>query len=255
MEFSPFEKRLVSLVEKSKSRGRSRIRNALNHLERAWGLRAVDLDMAAFRAITAEEEAASGLMYTLQEIGYANSEKLRPKYHWHKSAVTPFIIVLSLFFEEFLKANGVQPIFEIKTEGDAEYLSMGIPIRIEEELLLAHPVPPLNFGFTVDGKPLSYRQELERFLTERGAPSMKAHAKEVANVRNKILYAADSGYLKIAELQDEFFAIRKRRVFAMLCAYLFISPYSERQPFVQHCLDTFLVILGSMSNSYGEEEA
>ena len=254
MEFSPFEKRLVSLVEKSKSRGRSRIRNALNHLEHAWTLRTVDLEMAAFRAITAEEEAASGLMYTLQEIGYVNSEKLRPKYHWHKSAVTPFIIVLSLFFEDFLKANGIQPIFQIKTEGEAEYLSMGIPIRVEDKPLLAQPIPPLNFGITVDGKPKSYREELDRFLAERGASSMETHAKELANLRNKILYAADSGYLKIAELQDEFFAIRKRRVFAMLCAYLFVYPYSERQPFVQHCLDTFLVILGSMSNPYKNEE-
>ena len=116
MELTPFEKRLVSLVEKSKSRGRSRIRNALNHLERAWGLRDTDLEMAAFRAITAEEEAASGLMYSLQEIGYLNSEKLRPKFHWHKSAVTPFVAVISQFFAGILKTNGIKPIYEITTE-------------------------------------------------------------------------------------------------------------------------------------------
>ena len=48
---------------------------------------------------------------------------------------------------------------------------------------------------------------------------------------------------------------RKKRVFIMLITYLLIQPYGEKQPFVQHCLDKFLVILGAMPNPFADEEA
>ena len=194
-------------------------------------------------------------MYTLQEIGYLNSEKLRPKYHWHKSAVTPFVAILTQFFSGILKTNGIKPIYEIATENEMEFLSIGIPVIIASKQLIAHPVPPLNIIVTSDdGRQLSYQKELEKYLNEQGASSMEALAKKLANMRNKILYASHDGYPKIKDLQDQFFVLRKRRVIMMLIAYLLIQPYSERQPFVQHCLDKFLVILGAMTNPFADEE-
>ncbi len=53
-----------------------------------------DPAMAIFRAITAEEEAASGLLRCLAEMDYPNAKYLNPHNHSHKHAVFPLPINL-----------------------------------------------------------------------------------------------------------------------------------------------------------------
>ncbi len=55
----------------------------------------VDLEMAAFRAITAEEEAASALFHSLKRRRYAGAARLSPRNHVHKNAVAPFCTAVS----------------------------------------------------------------------------------------------------------------------------------------------------------------
>ena len=64
-------------------------RSALRHIDRSIALSGVDNEMAAFRAITAEEEASSGLIRALSELGYPESEKIKVRDHVHKQAVFP----------------------------------------------------------------------------------------------------------------------------------------------------------------------
>ncbi|PLU07434.1 hypothetical protein BMJ29_02810 [Sinorhizobium medicae] len=47
--------------------------------------------MSFFRAITAEEEAATALILALKQRRYPGSEKLNPWEHLHKAAVSPFL--------------------------------------------------------------------------------------------------------------------------------------------------------------------
>lgn len=250
MEFTKFQERCLDLIEASNCRGRHSIRCAVNHLRRGWELRTVDAEMAAFRGITAEEEAASGLFHALKFRSYKNAGLLNPRNHVHKSAVTPFLHVLGAFFEEFSETEKVKPRLHIKEESGVRALHIALSLFVNGEEHWAYPIPPLNFSVTSDGKPPSYKKQIERFLTTQNASNILNYVKEQANQRNQILYAGPDGYPVISELQDEFFALRQRRVMAMAMAYLLIEPYDEIQPFVQNALDAFLVMLDKVENDF-----
>lgn len=61
-------------------------RNAYVNLRKSWTLHPVDSEMYLFRAITAEEEAATGLMLALKQMHYPNAEQLNPRNHTHKAS-------------------------------------------------------------------------------------------------------------------------------------------------------------------------
>ena len=81
------KKQLLEMVGMTPVRSRASIRHAWVHIEKARRLIGVDNEMAAFRAITAEEEAATGIIIALKDIRYAHSELLKPKDHKHKSGL------------------------------------------------------------------------------------------------------------------------------------------------------------------------
>ena len=78
-------------------KSRNCFRSAINHLNQAEKLFEIDSSMAAFRCITAEEEAATGLMLLLQDMQYANAVHLKPRTHAHKVAEIVFFSILTLF--------------------------------------------------------------------------------------------------------------------------------------------------------------
>lgn len=123
-------------------------------------------------------------------------------------------------------------------------MTIGLPMRIDEEEVLAYPVPPLNFMVTSDERRISYKRQIALFVKSQCASDISTYIRQQANLRNKILYAAPDGYPSISNLKEEFFTNRQKRIFALLKAYLFIYPYKERQPFVQDALDAFLAMLG-----------
>lgn len=206
--------------------------------------------MAAFRGITAEEEAASGLFHALKFRGYKNAALLNPRNHVHKSAVTPFLNVLGAFFDEFSETEKLKPRLHIKEESGVKELHIALAVVVNGDEHWAYPIPPLNFSVTSDGKPPSYKKQIERFLTAQNASNILNYVKEQANQRNQVLYAGPDGYPVISKLQDDFFVLRKRRVMAMAMAYLLIEPYDEIQPFVQNALDAFLVMLKKVENEF-----
>lgn len=61
-------------------------RNAYVNLRKSWTLHPVDSEMYLFRAITAEEEAATALMLALKKQHYPNAEQLNPRNHTHKAS-------------------------------------------------------------------------------------------------------------------------------------------------------------------------
>ena len=67
-------------------------RHAFHHLERAGQIVDIDPEMAMFRAITAEEEAATAVFFSLRQRRYANSEKIQLWSHPYKAALYPFVM-------------------------------------------------------------------------------------------------------------------------------------------------------------------
>lgn len=246
MDFNEFETQSIELVGKTSSRGRHCFRCAINHLKRGWELRGTDPEMAAFRAITAEEEAASGLMYILKERGYKDADLLNPQNHKHKSAIIPFFSVIAMFFHDTISTQEIKPFLHHREaeDGRPQHLAIGLPVTIDGKELHAYPIPPLNFITTVDGLLPSYRYQIDKLVTEKNKKSIEYYIREEANLRNRLLYATPDGYPAVTELPDSFFIEKKRRVFLMMNAFLFIQPYNEIQPFVQNSLSAFLTMLG-----------
>lgn len=202
--------------------------------------------MAALRALTAEEEAASGLMYCLKECGYDRADLLKPKDHAWKNAVMPFVNMLGMFFHETLHANGVHPELHLVDQEGTTRLAVMLPIIVAGKETWAFPIPPLNFGVTAEAKRISYKKQLDKFLDGKGAKDVVSYIKKQANVRNRLLYAGSEGYPSGVGLPNGFYEDRVGRVMVLLRAYLLIQPYREKQTFVQHSLDAFLAMLGSL---------
>ena len=90
-KFNEFDRELIKIIaNEAKGFVRFSAENAVRHMEKAWLLQKIDPEMALFRAITAEEEAATSLFLTLKERRYENSEKLNSKTTHTNKPWSPF---------------------------------------------------------------------------------------------------------------------------------------------------------------------
>lgn len=252
-----FESKCVGLLNAApSSHSRHCIRSALHHLERAGVLIELDPAMAVFRAITAEEEAASGLMRCLRELGYPRSDELNPHDHVHKHAVFPFMEILGLFFGQTIGKHFQNFHLHIKGDDGETRLTIALSIVVFGEQKLAYPIPPLNFGVSVLGKTesINYSSQIAEFTKAKGMPSVKAFLKKEANLRNTILYAGPDGYPVVQDLRASFVEERRRRVIAMLNSYLLIYPYKEHQPYVTQALSAFADLLKGLKKGAPKHE-
>lgn len=249
MQLTKFDQQCRVMLDESPNRhSRHCIRSAFNHLEMAERILDTDPMMAAFRALTAEEEAASGLMHCLKEKGYTNSNHLKPKDHFHKNGISPFLDVLGRFFAETLQAHVKRPVFKLDGEGSDRRLMLGLQMEILGKEQLVYPIPPLNFTVSINNKRLSYKRQIDFLADHHGAKSISDYIREQANIRNKLLYAGPDGYPRHVELHADFFKTRLTRVLALLRGYLLIQPYSEKLTFVQDSLDAFLAMMGQLKD-------
>lgn len=221
-------------------------RSAINHIELAEKLYPYDSSMSVFRCITAEEEAASGLIRCLQEIGYINANKLSPKNHRHKHAVIPFFKIMCQFIEDSFRQFEITNDLVIVEESGIKKLRLVVEIQANGQPVTFIPDPPLNFAFEHEGKRLSYKNQIESLVSSKGVANISKHIEESANLRNLILYASSQSVPSTVKVEGKFFGAYQSRVFAMLRTYLMIIPYKEKLPFVQDSLDAVLQMLGSL---------
>ena len=250
MDFSPFDLHCRAVLDAMPKRhSRQSLRSALHHLERAAVLVDVDPAMAAFRALTAEEEAATGLMHCLKEKGYSNANLLKPKEHVQKNAISPFLDVLGMSFAQTIGIQFGAPRLVLDGEGDLRRLMLVLPVNLNGEETWAKPIPPLNFTVTINGKTPLYRAEIERLVEAKGRKSIVEYLKMQANQRNLLLYAGPEGYPGEVTVPDGFYDARRGRVLALLRAYLLIQPYEDKMTFVQDSLDAFLAMVGALKHT------
>ncbi|MEL7611344.1 hypothetical protein AAGW18_02470 [Vreelandella titanicae] len=103
------EQQLIKLLNNiNNCHSRNAFQSALIHVDKAEKLYAMDKEMCVLRGITAEEEAASGLMLCLKERGYKLSNKLKHRDHVYKSSIYPFICLVQMAFGGVLQNSGIQ---------------------------------------------------------------------------------------------------------------------------------------------------
>lgn len=227
-----------------KKRSKHCFRSAINHLELGEKLLPIDKPMGVFRLLTAEEEAASGLMFCLKERGYISANRLNPRDHNHKVSVIELFIIIKKFIDDEISNRGIDIDIVTLQEQDGKRLALDIvlPGEDEEQRPKIRPYPPLCFNLSGPVNHMDYKKQIENLLAERGVEDIKKYVKEQANRRNQLLYASNEGFPANIEIEDRFYPAQKNRVFAMLHAYLLIEPYAVNCQFIQDTLNAYLNI-------------
>jgi len=213
------------------------------HLEKAWRLKLRDPEMAYFRAITAEEEAATAVISSLQQLRYDGAEKLSIRNHTHKQAMIPFFRAI----EDSLAKAG----------GEVRLARWGVEPRQGKKRLfleLAHPDgrfvradPPLGFtaNDSATGRPivLDFESSLHKEVESKGLSDTMKYLQERANRRNRLLYASERGIPRAEGSAERFVLGARKRVMLLLGVFCLIFPYRTKALFVQQALDAFLLML------------
>jgi hypothetical protein len=234
---------LEKAAEKLKPpRVRNACRNAFNHLRKAWTLHPVDSEMSLFRAVTAEEEAATAVIRALNAQGYPNAGLLKERLHPHKAAIWPFIQAVN---EKMAEKDIPTPNIRLSIEGEPR-IDFSIDLAAQaglEKPLWSTPDEPLNWSFWSDRtgpfRLHDFSEELAMLASRKGANDIEAYVKREANLRNQLLYASHEGIPSV-EFPDGTLLDRRMRVTVMVSLTVAIMQTKMHQQFVVQCLDALL---------------
>jgi hypothetical protein len=243
-DYSEFEIACLDLRDEiPKLRSRHCFNSAITHLKKAKELLDLDNEMSAFRAITAEEEASSGLMYCLKEIGYDNADKLNPRDHSFKYALIVFLDAVARHLSSMQEQQG----FEVSLVLDEDISPKRLKVKINNDAIhkgfSVFPDPPLHFISAIGMAPRSFQKEIKNLEALLKTDDIVKHIKDVANFRNKLLYASEKGYPRVTRPNHKLLESKRARVVTLYMIYLLIWPYREKQLFVQQCINSLLVML------------
>lgn len=244
LDLSNEERLLLSCVESSRGRPRLCARHAIRHLMLAWRIRAIDPEMAVFRAITAEEEAATALFLVLQEHGYRGVGRKHYRNHEYKQGLWFFMSGVAELYEELTSKP------ELRTRhwelGDKHRLSLELRFPNSEWIEVR---PPLGFSLSTQWQdpesgelrtqPTDFAVQLNRLAEKAKRETIREHINAEANARNRLLYADETGMPELAGPAQPIILNRKHRVFWILQVYCLVAPYRKHALFVQQSLDAF----------------
>ena len=240
--FTEWQKQLEEAYRQLKGRPKFCGLNAFRGLRRSWLIAAIDPEISVFRAVTAEEEAATALIFALKHRQYPGSEKLHHRSHKHKAGIAIFLQMM----KEFIVGLNIRSIGAEITYVD------GMP-RIDVQLPLpegfAKPDEPLNLvGHKLDEstlKILRFEDQLQSYADKRGAPDFRKACEEEANLRNLLLYATDVG-LNVVSNVDYSLVFRGRSTSLLLSLAICVLQTPMHQLFVVQAIEAFLGALNSL---------
>jgi len=243
---------VARVVERTVGHGKHCARSAVAHICRAWRIQVVDPEMAAFRALTAEEEAATAIFHALKRLRYHGADRLGLRDHTHKAAVRPFFEAIS---ESFAKGglNTYRPALIIDETGREPKLMTQLQIPGPGgRPLFAYPQPPLHFSVNVNDRCHDFTEELDRACSVHNVNSMIEYIRTRGNRRNRLLYATAGGVPKISCTPELFLLTERDITFQLLSVFLLIDLNPERQGFVEQAVTAFLKMLGRLPTDLSE---
>jgi len=236
----PSLKELVSkLILTTHVPGRHAARNALAHIDNARKIKDIDPTMAAFRALTGIEEAATAIFHAVKRQKYNNAQFLKKERHFHKTAVYPF----------FQAIGSLLASFDIKTQIVCDTTKQHPNLEVHFSLPFDPfkdgafcPEYPLDFEITMNSDLYNFSEQITQLVSERNAKSFCQHSNDLANVRNKLLYSSNQG-IPMAQITEDDLKRKEVIIINFLVIYLLIAQYDKQQSFVQQALDVFVNIL------------
>lgn len=254
MEFTAFEKTAIEALDDCKGNVKHCSKNALQHLEKAWLIREIDLEMCVFRGITAEEEAASALFHCLKNHRYKNANKLLFNKHTYKLGLHPFIKGIGGFLDDIIEQD-TSPFGKhyLKHTEQSGRKAIELIIELKNEKVHARPVPPLHFTFSQEdtGEVCTFEHNFQELIKGEKYKDALQYVIDKAQTRNKILYANNIGKPKVEGDLEGYLNSQKKKVMTFLIIMLMIDPWEKEEGnslFVQQGLDSFLLLLNRINS-------
>ena len=221
---------------------------AFIHLSFAHRIKDLDPAMAIFRAITAEEEAATALLRALQIRVYDEPKELRPRDHLQKAAVYPYLCAIAKHTSH-LRMSGVKDVRfgMLKGEGIAR-LQLAFLLDGDNDGNYVRANPPLNLRIREAGDVVNYQKYFRELISPSGVEDIRKYLDIKKNQRNLLLYASPQGLRNPGPVADPTLLDYKYRVMTILKATLLIWPYKEVQPFAKEAVHSFLGLVGRLRN-------
>jgi hypothetical protein len=242
LELTQFEADIIELLRERPEVGKHSARSAIRHLNQAWKTREVDLDMAVFRIFTAEEEAATALIYSINRLCYAGHNKINLKSHEHHFGVLPFIDICLEFFKTIPNLYAFDP--KLIYDRQAKKLRITCscaPLGRPDERFEAEP--PLQIGVTMDEQTYHFEKEMERFCSERNIDKIRNYIGGRVKRRHSLLYASDQGLAGVSHVDEDFFDRQRNNIFAILTTYILVDHPNKRQTLVEQAVKAFVKML------------
>lgn len=226
--------RMRDLIMQCEGKTKSAGLNAIDHILKARKLIDIDPQMACFRAICAEEEAATSLLSSIKDQSYQLSGEINIHSHPNKAGVIIFVSAVIDWFHKSFILNGDHfgsPIMRFTDEPGRTAIEILLPLLGTDKCV--HPRPPLDLR-TQGGSTLqdmigeSVRIKLKHNL----ASEIKGAISTRANQRNLLLYASDNALAGQMPRITEYLENQAAIVNALLTAVGLIDPW--RSPKYSH---------------------
>jgi len=242
MSLSQDQMKLLEVSSKTKGNAGYAARSSIRHMHRAFELANSMPEISTFLAITAEEEASTALFLALINKKYNEAKKLNKRNHNHKAGVYPFLGLLGETLNITKHELPIEVTFSIPKDDQNEVLRTRMFLgSIDGEDMYSYPDPPLNLvSVETDGNPKDYLKGVRSVAQEKSINSIYKYITEIANIRNKMLYASDGAIPCVENINE----MLQRHVGATLLIhmmYLFVVQH-PKQNLVEECVSVFIQI-------------
>lgn len=224
---------------------RHRVKNALESFDRSSRLFEIDKEMASFRAITGEEEAATALIKSVQLRGYEYADLFNPWNHFHKAAVIACVGAVATTLKPILGE------FQLVFDFDKRRIDVKVPLSafgIQGSRPLAmQPVEPLGVTFSRPGVKSQnlYDDILKNLAEDASFNDIKKMVTAAAKDRNRLLYASDSAVPRSMATELSI-RNRKRRAHTLLVLAIMVLQTRDHLPMVREGILAFLGIISRL---------
>jgi len=246
LPLNSFQSAVAERIEYTEGHGKHHARCAIFHLGRAWAIREVDPEMAAFRVLCAGEEAASAVFRALQRREYDGADRLLPKDHRHKAALA----VLLRAVETHLATAGFSQLTRsdivVNTRDPSE--SLGLRVRLQLTPGSWTPwlssTPPLEMELQANGVAHDFEQDIRAVTHRATLNAVRRFVGKLSNQRNLLLYASPNGVAFVDPANTEnVIRENQRRVFGTLVVFEMIDSHVEHQRLVKQGLSALLELI------------
>jgi len=239
------EAALRRLAPKLPGAVRLRLLSSLDHLERSFLIFDADKEMASFRAITAEEEAATALMLAIRLRRYRQAKEFNPRSHQHKAAVLACVGAIASTMISVLQE------FQIVFDFDRKRIDVKVPlsnfgVRGVEDLAIQF-VEPLDLVYSKPGREEAnpFADALAKLAEKASFDNIKKMVSTQANARNTLLYASDSELPK-SKATLESIANRKHKALTLLVLAVMVLQSPKHLALVRDSIPAFLSIISRL---------